>query len=414
MISTLLPLILPSLYLFMKKKLASNHSKSAHTQSNDLYATLSTFSLSDYIKSKKLSCKKFLIFGNFGAYNLGDEAILAGQIEDLKKNKKSEITVISRYPDVVKKLHNVDSVSLFSLVSVIKGIASSDAVITGGGGLFCKNDRGIRGILFQLYTLGLFMLLPHLFRKKVIVWGIGIYSDMEKIIAFWCKILLQRALVVTVRDHASYKVTQAMQIDAQLAKDNSYLMRLKDAKSFIRDPFFTTIELSTHRNVGVALNKPDTAREEKKLIQGIQNIITKEYKTTRFWFYSMDTHPTYPSDFDFTNHILDSLDNKIKEQLQYVILPTDRHPTWLFSTFQFLDGFIALRLHGSIFAYRYSLPSVGLTYSEKCSSFIKATGKKPYAMTALSHALFTRILGVKKKRNVSKTSQVVKGIAYAY
>jgi hypothetical protein len=64
----------------------------------DIYSSLPIFSLSDYLLKSEISFWKFVIFGNFGAYNIGDEAILAGQIEDLKKIRRSQITVISLYP----------------------------------------------------------------------------------------------------------------------------------------------------------------------------------------------------------------------------------------------------------------------------------------------------------------------------
>jgi polysaccharide pyruvyl transferase CsaB len=358
----------------------------------DIYSSLPIFSLSDYLLKSEISFWKFVIFGNFGAYNIGDEAILAGQIEDLKKIRRSQITVISRYPKQIKKLHHVASVGLISLGAVIKSITRADVVILGGGGLFCKNDRGIKGVVFQLYTLGMFLLLPHLFRKKIVVWGIGIYPDMERSIALVCKLLLQHVSLITVRDQASYTLLRRWKIPAVFCKDNSFLMSTLDTETMAHDPFFTHLSLSSYKNVGIAVKKPSSPTEQKTLITAMTEIIRREYKTTRFWFYSLDTHPLYASDADLTHEIVASLGSDIRSVLQYLIIPSNRHPQWVFSTFGLLDGIIALRLHASIFAYRFHLPLLGLTYSEKCRSFLSSTGRRPYTINTLSHGLYRKTM----------------------
>ena len=44
-----------------------------------------------------------LVYGNFGAFNSGDEAILKGELLELEKIPTTTVTVVSRFPEQVKK-----------------------------------------------------------------------------------------------------------------------------------------------------------------------------------------------------------------------------------------------------------------------------------------------------------------------
>ena len=95
--------------------------------------------------------KKIVICGNYGATNLGDEAILDGIIRILKSSHPdADLTVLSANPEGTRSLHKINSVHLFpsgfrtffrgifqgTIGRTINTIKNSDLFILGGGGLF--------------------------------------------------------------------------------------------------------------------------------------------------------------------------------------------------------------------------------------------------------------------------------------
>jgi polysaccharide pyruvyl transferase WcaK-like protein len=127
------------------------------------------FELHSFIQSRHKQPRSCVVFGNFGALNFGDEAILSGELEQLLKNEELKVTIVAKYPDIVKKLHGVDSIYFLNLFGIVLNLITTDFVIVGGGGLFCKSSSGIKGKLFQIYFILLFILFPKLIGKHVFV-----------------------------------------------------------------------------------------------------------------------------------------------------------------------------------------------------------------------------------------------------
>src|ERR1700751_588397 len=95
----------------------------------DIYQPLPVFHFAKELQKRhNRKNLKALILGNFGAMNLGDEAILAGQIQELKKISGITITVVARYPDEIKRLHEINAVSLYQFNLIRKSVKRSDIV----------------------------------------------------------------------------------------------------------------------------------------------------------------------------------------------------------------------------------------------------------------------------------------------
>jgi polysaccharide pyruvyl transferase WcaK-like protein len=338
----------------------------------DTYKNLKTFHFSEEIMKrhtkKRLKC---LIFGNFGAMNYGDEAILAGEIQELRKIPNVAITVGARFPSTVKKLHGVNAISLYNFVAIIKEISKSDFVIVGGGGLINKAERGLFGLLYQLYMLSLFFFTPLLFGKKLYVFGIGIYSNANKFIMFVTNLLLRRAQIITVRDHHSYDFLKSQNLPVKLYKDNSFLMDLPEQSE--SDLYFKEHYNKERVNVGISLLKPDTKIETDYLLDELSQFIVKNRTVSDFWFYSSDYNPSYFNDEEFGR----LLHEKVGKNVKFHFVPTDWHPQKFFSTFKLMNYFIAMRLHVAIFAYRSGVHFVGIASNTKSNSFLQAIGTKP-------------------------------------
>ena len=96
-----------------------------------------------------------VISGYYGFGNAGDEAMLCAIIDAIRKEEAdAHITVISGNPKETSKKHNINAVGTFSALGILKAIAHSDLVISGGGSLL-QDATSIRNTYYYLSIMAL-------------------------------------------------------------------------------------------------------------------------------------------------------------------------------------------------------------------------------------------------------------------
>jgi polysaccharide pyruvyl transferase WcaK-like protein len=351
---------------------------------SDKYQKLLTFHFAPEIQKrhakKSLKC---IIFGNFGAMNLGDEAILAGEIQELQKIPGMSITVIGRYPEEVKRQHKVNAISLYQLNKVRREIRKSDFVIVGGGGLINKVERSLIGFVYQLYMIFVFFFLPWLHKKKTYVLGIGIYNNANAFIVRLVTPFLRNSTIVTVRDFHSYEFLKSKNVRGMLYKDNSFLMDLLPASETLQSPIFKENYHKNRRNIGISLLKPDNKSDEKRLLSEMTEFVGKHYKEADFWYYPADANPDYFNDEMFGRKFYELVSKKFGQEVVFHFVPNTLSPNIFFSSFALMNSVVAMRFHAAVFAYRNKIKFAGITYDKKCTTFIESIGKKPLFLKSL-------------------------------
>ncbi len=344
----------------------------------DIYQKLPIFHFAEEIKKrhakKRLKC---LIMGNFGCMNLGDEAILAGEIQELQKIPNLTVTVVARYPHEVTKIHKVNAVSFYAVNKIRREIKKSDFVIIGGGGLINKLERSVIGFGYQLYMLMVFFSFPVLYRKKIYILGLGIYSNANPFIVNLARPFFKNASIVTVRDHHSHEFLKSKNIVNTLYKDNSFLMDLAPVQEVMNIPFIKEHYRRERENIGISLLKPDNKHDETHLVNEIMKFMDNHAKKADFWFYTPDFNPAYDNDLKFSKRFIQEIQKKLDVDVTMHIVPTALPPHVYFSSFKLMDMFVAMRFHADVFAYRNKIPFAGISYDKKCQSFIESVGKTP-------------------------------------
>lgn len=344
----------------------------------DKYQKLPIFHFADEIRKrhtkKNLKC---VIFGNFGAMNQGDEALLAGQIQELQKIPNIAITVVGKSPKEIKRIHKVNALSMRALNAVRKEIKKSDFVMVGGGGLINKIERSLIGFVFQLYIIFSFFFLPKLYKKKTYITGIGIYSNANPLIVSLVLPFFRSAGFVTVRDHHSQEFLKKKNVLSSLYKDNSFLMDLAPLATVQQDSFFKLNYRKERMNIGLSLVKPDKKKHEKKYLKEIFAFIEKHHQNADFWLYATDYNPEYFNDERFSKLIMQQVKKKLGDTVVMHLVPVDLKPQIYFASFKLMNFVVATRFHAALFAYRNKIPFAGISYDTKCSSFIEAVGQKP-------------------------------------
>lgn len=143
------------------------------------------------------SRKKVLLFGNYGRGNLGDEGILAGVLAALKP--VADVTVVSRAPTVLARLHDVKSVKMMSVRGAF-ALLRCDHVAIGGGGMF---GNGMNIVTSMLPVIAL---AAQKLGKESIFLATGAYSSSPSWVQRCLRKVASRSLFVSVRDLESAAV----------------------------------------------------------------------------------------------------------------------------------------------------------------------------------------------------------------
>lgn len=147
---------------------------------------------------------KIGIIGNYGATNVGDDAILSAI---LRLHRDVEWTVFSADPETTKKQFNVKAAPLFpcgfrslfrhGFRRSLRALKSVDAVVLGGGGLF-QDSRPVACVLWawQLWWV-------RWFNKPLFVYATGVGPLKTRFGRFLTHLSYRDAQVITVRDEQS-------------------------------------------------------------------------------------------------------------------------------------------------------------------------------------------------------------------
>lgn len=178
--------------------------------------------------------KQILICGNYGAGNLGDEAILDGILRLVDTTwPNSEATVLSARPFLTHREHNIHSVNLFpaglkSIVKFwfggqclrsIKALTKTDLIILGGGGLF--TDEKWQAVWIWFVQTWWFWL----FRKRLVCIAQSIGPLETGLGKYLTRKVFRRAVYISVRDKKSLLTLKDLGItNAKLLSDAAFAL----------------------------------------------------------------------------------------------------------------------------------------------------------------------------------------------
>ncbi len=164
--------------------------------------------------------KKVAISGYYGFKNFGDELILSILTEHLKRDG-TDITVFTVNPEFTAQTYGVKTARTFNPLDVIKTIAATDVLISGGGSLF-QDATSLKSVIYYAFVLG----LAQLSGKKTIIFSQGVGPLNHPISRFLVKNLFRRCNYVSVRDEKSLDLLKNWGIDAELVPDPAYSLEI--------------------------------------------------------------------------------------------------------------------------------------------------------------------------------------------
>ena len=158
---------------------------------------------------------KVVVFGWYGAGNIGDELLLASFV-GWAKERGCAVTAISIDPEYTRATHGIDAVDFNDYVAVCSAMADADLFALGGGGLLQTHNAFTFSALYDfdstadVSTYARMVLLAKQFGLKTLLWAQGVGpldgEQARRIVSG----LVSAVDTISVRDETSKATLQAL------------------------------------------------------------------------------------------------------------------------------------------------------------------------------------------------------------
>lgn len=318
--------------------------------------------------------RKLVICGNYGATNVGDEAILDGILSLVRASyPEAEITVLSSNPQATRKLHNVSSVLMVpagfrSFVNgILKGtfgetlrtIKNCDAFFLGGGGLF--TDEKLKAVVIW-FLQGLAAIWC---KKRLFMIGQSVGPLGSRIGKKLTSYIFQRASVVTVRDSHSAGVLRDLNVPApHVLADPAFAVHTDIVPSMDRERYV------------VWTARPWMNGSNEKQYMACARLIDWLFEThgLKSVLVPFQVHQEHDAE------VLKVIQGMVKnsEAVEIYEYTDDLHE--LLELFSKATAVVGMRLHSMIFSIMTHTPLIALSYSSKVKGLLEDAGMGDYIL----------------------------------
>ena len=303
-----------------------------------------------------------LVLGACGYRNVGDEAILAGLLQQIGTHRR--VSVLSRMPAETAALHGVNAIPLRDSLRALRSHAS---LIIGGGGLFGR-DMGALGRLIPMYGL-----MASSFGVKVAIQGVGLDREMRPIARMLLEGLGKRAVAFTVRDRHSAELLAEWGIGAQVIPDLSASVQPAPPRRGWELLRLAGIDPDRPR-VGLALTAV-RAHQTLALEEAVANCIAA-LPEVQFCFIPLSQHPFVHAHNDLL------LGRRLQVRSpRLAILEGSPRPDEVMAVFGSLTAAVCMRYHSLLFADRAGTTVIPVPYAPKCEVWVAERGLKRVHLT---------------------------------
>ncbi len=320
----------------------------------------------DNIRMYKAAVDKYeydaVISGYYGFENSGDEALLCGIIDNLRKSDEDiKICVLSKSPKDTAEKYGVHSVNRYNFFKVSKILKKSRLFISGGGSLL-QDVTSSKSLWYYISMI-------KLAKSKgvpVMVYanGIGpIEKQFNKKLAIRA---LELAKKITLREDGSYMFLKDMGIDmskVEITADPALLIEPISKKEAIA--ILEKEGISADKKcIGISVRnwKTEGADFEENISAALCDICKK-----------YDLFPVFfplkqPEDIEISHRIAKRLDVESK------VLECKYSAPEIIGIVGEMELMLCMRLHAVIYAAVRAVPSVNISYDPKVSNMASYLG----------------------------------------
>lgn len=320
----------------------------------------------DNIRMYKAATDKYdydaVVSGYYGFENSGDEALLCGMIENLrKKDEDIKICVLSKTPKKTALQYEVHSINRYNFFKIRKVMKKSKLFISGGGSLI--QDITSSKSLWYYTTM---IKLAKSLKVPVMVYANGIGPINKNKNKLRTKKSLMLADKITLREDGSLLELKEMGIDTKNVEITA-------------DPALSILPVSDEEVNEIMLKEGISS--DKKLI----GICVRKWKTTESNFVDVvstalknicrehDLFPVFiplklPEDVKISHEV----GNKLG--MDYKVISNKYNSKEIIGLVGKMQIMLCMRLHAVIYAANVAVPTVNLSYDPKVENMASYLG----------------------------------------
>ena len=327
---------------------------------------------------------KVAIHGYYGFRNVGDEAILAVILENLRREiPQVEPVVISGDPRWTKRIHGVQAVDSHNLARVAACIRKSSLVISGGGGLL--QDYGTRDsaevlafpALAGMPSYAQVPLLAKVYGKPLVLLAHGVGPIRTIDGALLARFVFGLADRVTVRDDLSRSVVEALHCvngSVTVAPDPAFAFPIPSRESS-REKVAQVLGSRWADNrpvIGVSVRWWEEAAGWPQNVAKALDLLLERTNALLLFIPFQDSDQW--SDSAQARRIVKAMRHKNR----CFFWKGHLRPEEIAAVIGGCDTIIAMRLHAAILAIRAGVPVVALAYDPKVRETMRQAGQEEY------------------------------------
>lgn len=323
-----------------------------------------------------LEGERALVIGGYGVGNLGDEAILAGLIQE---HDLWDATVVSYDPAFTTRMHGVASVSPFS-APFIQELRCARRIVIGGGGMFSAYMGRFQRLL------PLFGLAAQALGKRVEYRAIGAYPGTPPLVSRALAVAMGRADVVSARDASTLAFLRGIGVQRPVMRVPDPALALAPApRARVHELLAQHAPRLRGPYVAFGVRRLKDAAAQRRLELALGAVARElERAGVEALFIPFSRHPYEPLEDD------EVLARELVAGLGAGhVLQGTHHPRDVLGVVEQAEAMVAVRFHALVFAVRTATPVVALPYDAKCSDLLIEAGLPaplPRDWTALSLA----------------------------
>ncbi len=339
---------------------------------------------------------RYLISGYYGEGNLGDEAILAGILQEVEGvDSHAQFTVLSFDPDDTRRRHGVSSASTSlrhpaRLAELMRG---HDLLISGGGSFLHEADFEQHGRSF-LWREGKLRPVPYFLSVIFVARSLGLpvmwyaqglgplHTGAARTFA---SLAVSHSQVVTFRDRASADL--ALELGARppllrVVPDPAYA--LKAAPPERAREVMLAADLEPTRPYLAVCPRPWLGRQtyQERLLGALARVV-------RRWGHQVIFLPFHATqDVDLCRDLSEQLAGQLADSLSprrgassVAAAPLLEEPAVAVALLGGAEAVLAMRLHSGILAASGGSPVISVVYDPKVAAFAEQTAQTPWAVS---------------------------------
>jgi len=329
------------------------------------------------------SQSKYLLIGNYGNFNIGDE-ILLKQIIREKRKSSEKFYVLTRNPEFVNIYHSelgrfLIPIDVKELFLVLQVLAKCNRLIIGGGGMWSRYTGSL------VHLLPIIIIFGKMIGKKIEFISVGIYSTSSLIDRIFVNLAILVSDSCSVRDDESFFTLWNINRKKAFKVEDLSLPYIRYMKREGLDRFpqvkeNSILEFQRRQSrliVGLSLKPFYNERDTNKLIEEFSkgiNMINARYKDSIYFvLFPFSLHKReIENDLKLAERILAGLSYK----KNFIVVQHVDPRAWFSAICEQVDIFIGMRYHSIIFASQAKKPILCIPYENKVLQYIKSNNSK--------------------------------------